>query len=116
MKHYKISKYVYIKEKQQIVYLFNTFTVEMVKMSTMVYDRLVEQIENNTINLDGVEVAYLIKKRFLISAGIEEERMVDKKYFETCHSNKILAITILPTEACNFRCEYCYEEHMLDMQ
>lgn len=111
MKHYKISKYVYIKEKQQIVYLFNTFTVEMVKMNRMVYGRLVEQIENDTIDLDSVEVAYLIKKRFLISDGIEEERMVDKKYFETCHSNKILAITILPTEACNFRCEYCYEEH-----
>ena len=29
----------------------------------------------------------------------------------TKHYNEILLLTIMPTESCNFRCAYCYENH-----
>ena len=38
---------------------------------------------------------------------------LQKKYNEVILSNKVLSLIILPTEQCNFRCVYCYENFHL---
>ena len=33
--------------------------------------------------------------------------------FDSCTNNRVLHLIVLPTEACNFRCTYCFEDFKL---
>lgn len=52
----------------------------------------------------------LYENAFLIDEDEDQERIIEQIYFNTCHDRKCLSITIMPTEQCNFRCVYCYED------
>lgn len=63
------------------------------------------------MNVEQDGIKYLLDKAYIIKSEINENRIADYTYIQSCHSNRQLLLTILPTEGCNFRCEYCYEEH-----
>ncbi len=54
---------------------------------------------------------YLINKEFIVENTVNESARAELQYLEAAHSTQTLLLTILPTEDCNFRCQYCYEEH-----
>lgn len=54
---------------------------------------------------------YLIDRQFLIDEHVNEDARAELQFLEGAHSNRTLLLTLLPTEDCNFRCQYCYEEH-----
>ena len=41
---------------------------------------------------------------------IEHNKMFERSQIASCISNKVQELIILPTEKCNFRCTYCYED------
>lgn len=53
----------------------------------------------------------------LITALVDNKMLLDLKRYKEISSevrelmNKHIMLTILPTEGCNFRCTYCYENH-----
>lgn len=60
---------------------------------------------------------YVVKKTPLVNQLIDQDCLVDAAYNRRMakelleQEEKTLFITILPTEGCNFRCPYCYENH-----
>jgi uncharacterized protein len=36
-----------------------------------------------------------------------------KEQIGNCLSNKVQELTLFPTEKCNFRCTYCYEDFLI---
>jgi len=91
--------------------LLNTYTGDLLKIpfenSTEV-DNIIKfpnSVDNSQIK------EFLVKKNYLINDTIDELARAELKYFEVAHSTNKLLLTILPTEDCNFRCQYCYEEH-----
>lgn len=72
--------------------------------------KLKESIDDNCLVIDK-NTEYLVNEGYIVKDDDTELREVDLKYMQTCHAQDELILTILPTEGCNFRCEYCYEEH-----
>ena len=108
---YKLSKYLYEDEKEGYVFLYNTYKVDMLKIKKPLFEAIKENLSDIKENPENPVIAKLIEKRYLVEDSVNEDREGDLMYLKTCHSNKQLLLTILPTEGCNFRCEYCYEEH-----
>lgn len=60
---------------------------------------------------------YVIKETSLVKQLIEQDCLVDAAYNRRMakellkQEEKTLFITMMPTEGCNFRCPYCYENH-----
>lgn len=112
MGNYRISRYVCVDDSndREDIYFYNAKTISIAKMSRSYYSRLKESLENDYIVISK-NTEYLINEGYIVKDDDTEMREADLKYIQTCHGNDSLMLTILPTEGCNFRCEYCYEEH-----
>ncbi|OIJ13785.1 radical SAM/SPASM domain-containing protein [Anaerobacillus arseniciselenatis] len=51
----------------------------------------------------------LVQQGFLVSSEIDEKRRATFLH-QTMHRTDSMHLVILPTESCNFRCTYCYED------
>jgi uncharacterized protein len=54
----------------------------------------------------------LIRAHFLVEDGEDEVATLKVDMIRDRFQTDLLAITIAPTLDCNFRCDYCYEEHL----
>lgn len=91
--------------------LLNTYTGDLSKISKD-KSQDVEYVLSNPDTEEFLRIKrILINKGYLVEDDVNESARAELKYFEVAHSTKNLVLTILPTEDCNFRCEYCYEEH-----
>lgn len=52
----------------------------------------------------------LIKKGYLVPINTNEKKLRELKHIDVVHSNT-LKLMLIPTEECNFRCEYCNQWH-----
>ncbi len=51
----------------------------------------------------------LVQQGFLVKSDVDEKRRATFLH-QTMHRTDSMHLVILPTEACNFRCTYCYED------
>lgn len=110
---YKTSRFNYSTETSNgDIIIFNTFkgTSSICKLSGEKKDYFMnlqkyEKIEANNTKLFN----NLIDKGFLIDEGCDEEQRLKLLYIENIGENT-LSLVLLPTEQCNFRCKYCYED------
>ncbi|MBU0511863.1 MAG: radical SAM protein, partial [Chloroflexi bacterium] len=58
--------------------------------------------------LDGI-MEDIKRGGFLILEGTDELQILRERYHEMMQDESYLNLIILPTEECNFRCDYCYE-------
>jgi len=49
---------------------------------------------------------------FLIDSDFDEQAYLKLRFFVARYGNEALGLSILPTLRCNFRCLYCYEDHL----
>lgn len=106
---YMLAPYVEVSEKAESILLKSNLYHNTIKIfdSEMKKEfwRIVEEYGCADLTTD-------------LTKGLHEEEMLltkDElnKTFKNLFSlmNENLALTIMPTEACNFRCPYCYENH-----
>lgn len=109
---YKSSKFNYITEnKKGELLLFNSYVGTDSFCKILVENKeYIKNIINETkvIDDDSSTIKALFNKGFLIKEEEDEDRKKELLKNETIYNNN-LSIIILPTEQCNFRCEYCYE-------
>jgi uncharacterized protein len=113
MGKYRISRFVCVDDsnEREDVYFYNIKSISIAKMSRSYYARLKSALDERNLVVNK-NTEYLINEGYLVKEDDDTElREVDLKYIQTCHGKDSLMLTILPTEGCNFRCEYCYEEH-----
>jgi uncharacterized protein len=53
----------------------------------------------------------LVENNIIIEDNIDHIQRCDKLYEDFVNKKDYLHLVILPTEDCNFRCSYCYEDH-----
>lgn len=110
--NYKVSRFsVKLMDKNNHLIMFNTRNAAFVKLKNEFLEEFKNQVQSKQFDMEDERIKYLVNKGFLVEEDFDEERFCENIYIEACHSMKYLSITILPTEGCNFRCEYCYEEH-----
>ncbi|MEA3238408.1 MAG: radical SAM protein [Candidatus Bipolaricaulota bacterium] len=66
--------------------------------------------EKNTLEI-------LKNNGFLIDSDFDELAYLKLRFYVARYGNEALGLSILPTLRCNFRCVYCYEDHLnIDME
>ncbi len=105
-KKYKKSVFNYVVEDPNETILYNSYTEKIVcsKKCKEIEDLLKGQ-ECNDIKLKE----NMIADGFLVSNDEDEQAKGKLKYYERIF-DRLLSLTFLTTEQCNFRCKYCYED------
>ena len=65
--------------------------------------------ENSTDGLDSKTMSYLEERNFIVDDDLNEKEYCDFIRSRSVYKDNFMHIMILPTDACNFRCVYCYE-------
>ena len=105
---YKFSKFnVITRVDTNSFAIFNSLTLALAEISEANYIK----IKNSTI-LDEQNSSFfkdMLSNFFILSEDINEEYKIEEieKWLK---SDEVVSFIIVPTEACNFRCKYCYEK------
>lgn len=87
-----------------IVYNTNSGTVIAIRNKSM-WDNLITSTEINTKSAD---TDIFKDNKIIVKSHEEELREVKSRYEKGTLNSDYLYITIMPTEACNFSCPYCF--------
>jgi len=116
--YYHLSRYTNIFQKYGRWWLFHSPTgiaaeltedfVETEEFQSLVSDSVVRESENS-------DLKFMIEKGILLDEErfINEPSHLDNQLYDYINDEKSFELTILPTEKCNFRCAYCYEDFSL---
>lgn len=101
-------------EENKIAY--NALTSALALISKENYESYLQFI-NNGIEISDEELkADLFQAGFLIDDEVDELKMIELSMMQSRFSTTSFALTIAPTNDCNFRCIYCYEKNALNCQ
>lgn len=90
------------------VILYNSYTGAIVCFSPEEREDVAAVLEGNPAGREELS-ASLAENGFLVPAHADEERRAQFLY-QSVGRTDYLHLAILPTEQCNFRCFYCYED------
>lgn len=107
---YKIAKSVRIEkvQGQNVVYLRNALLDGEVEISEPYLAELDNIVEKGAETIQSELETFLFEHKYLVEESIAESDI--KQLLAVM--KETLIIGILPTMGCNFRCTYCYEEHV----
>lgn len=107
------SKFNYhIKLDNGDLIIYNSLTKSMDKYNKNISDK-VEKYLSGKLNKEELKpklLQNLIDKEYVISEEKDELAIANMRYMENIMDGR-LELTLLPTNRCNFRCPYCYEDH-----
>lgn len=115
---YKLCKYLLIEyDDKKNILIYNTLYSNFIKIPFENTDTFISIIETlKTENYDTIpkhHMDFLVSNNIIIDKNIDELDAINERYRTVCHSKEQLTVIILPTEKCNFRCIYCYEDFIL---
>jgi uncharacterized protein len=65
----------------------------------------------NTMNATDPDiVSYLLDRGFVVRDSLDEVKRVRLRFHEAKYNTSSLNLTLVPTNACNLGCRYCYQE------
>ncbi|WP_042357594.1 radical SAM/SPASM domain-containing protein [Bacillus rubiinfantis] len=89
--------------------LFNSYNGAIVQFSEKEKDHVLTSLKRAGINELATDIQKdLYENGFLISNQIDENRRAQFLH-QSLHRTDVMHLVLMPTEACNFRCTYCYE-------
>ena len=106
MKKYKYSKYNYKYTSNNHTYIYNTLSGMNAEVNSISNIKLPEK--NNIIFSEGLN-EQLHSAGILLDSNVNEELLLTQLFYNY-ENNGELFLIILPTEQCNLRCIYCYED------
>ncbi|GHU76474.1 hypothetical protein FACS189461_4060 [Spirochaetia bacterium] len=105
----KESIYNHYLFREQDVLLYNHLSGVIGKVLDPARLRLIlESIQAGTAPKDGLYTA-LARDGFFVDTDCDEQALGELVYHDAIYANA-LDVTVLGSEACNFRCGYCYED------
>ena len=91
------------------VVLFNSYTGAITHFSDEEKEAVINSLKRTgTDSLENDIHKDLYNNGFLIPSDVDEKRRAQFLH-QSLHRTDIMHLILLPTEACNFRCTYCYE-------
>lgn len=108
----KLSRYNFIKNINGEKVLFNANTCVLAVVNDDFF-KVMDEIDSNTFkreNHDSKLISDMVRAGCIVEDN--EFDVVKIKHNMHKYQNSTLVLTILPTMECNFRCKYCFEEHI----
>lgn len=120
MSRLKWSYYNIISDIKNGMLIFNSSTGSVVKITDTLYlQKIIEYINADYIDYssknddaEGKFIRNLMDKRFLVDVETNELDMLTYVYNNQIIRNSLLELTLIVTRQCNYRCVYCYEDHL----
>ncbi|MEW5925365.1 MAG: radical SAM protein, partial [Candidatus Zixiibacteriota bacterium] len=111
----KPSRYnLFVNSENGSILLFNSATAALAEIESDKI-KLVEQLLYGTIPPQTEEQKqiynYLIEGGFLVEDDPDEIAALKEECARMRYDKSTFLLTIAPTLACNFRCDYCFESH-----
>ncbi len=91
---------------------FNASVSGLAEMDDETYRKMIALCEGRTPKAAGVseELLHDLKRgKYIIDSDIDELDIIRAAHYSTRFGTRDLLLTIIPTYACNFACDYCYE-------
>jgi len=110
MKEYKVSKATYRCDYEDKVLLINTLRGKLMFSNNQKDINNMFQLIQDTGKVENEDEIFekLLSNGFIVEKTLNEEIVMKKRYWDEVYDSR-LGITIMPTEQCNCRCPYCYE-------
>lgn len=101
------------EEKNLIIYnTLDYFTIKIPNSDIEKFNDFRTQIINNgCYNGSSKNLDLFLSQNIVRRADDSMTAQLHERYKSAMLSNRILTVIILPTEKCNFRCVYCYEDY-----
>ncbi|MFE8697471.1 radical SAM protein [Cytobacillus sp. FJAT-53684] len=91
------------------VVLYNSYNGAIVHFSEAEKEAVLSSLKRTgTDHLESEIKQDLYENGFLVSNQVDEKRRAQFLH-QSLHRTDVMHLVLLPTEACNFRCTYCYE-------
>lgn len=103
------SLYNYLFNNQENYYLYNSYTNNLIQFDSE-FNEVLLNCKNHEFDKVSTDILDTLEKEKILVDNDEDiyNNIKLKRTISRFNSN-ILALTIAPTTACNFRCIYCYE-------
>lgn len=105
---FKPSRYNIILEEDNKYIAFNSMNCALAKVN----EDFLDILRNTSQLLTGGKKELfdnMVQMGFLVDNNVEEIDLLRLRQLKGCFDYDTLTITILPTDACNFSCFYCFE-------
>lgn len=111
MSKYKASLYNIISESLDGgILIQNHLYNSKIKIEAKYKENLLPFLKSGEYEVDEIPFGKkLIEEKIFVEMEIEEKNLVDYYCNSIIYSNDVLHLSIIPTDACNFCCKYCYE-------
>ncbi len=106
----KLSYYTTILQQENTTILHNAYSGKIMSFEGKAKERI-EHYLNHLGKSEDFEIEKLLYKNgFIVEKEVDEIQKCDDFEKEVFNGSGVLKLIIMPTEQCNFRCKYCYEE------
>ncbi len=91
--------------------LWNSLSGKITLFDAVDRERVLELLRRPGFEAPEEEaVAYLAKRGHLVRQGVDEFRQFQQLFGQEHYRSDVLELILMPSEDCNFRCTYCYED------
>lgn len=104
---YKKSKFNIIKSINGKQIMYNTYSGHAIEIDDLDMHYI---LDSNFINIDSSRMESYLKNGFVVDSDVNEDEIIDELRKKHIIEPDTLYLYLLPTEECNFRCVYCYEQ------
>jgi len=108
---------VFFKHEDKMIG-YNTITDNFIVLDTMLYELFEASVRENELNaLKEIHPSFyelLKRKKFIVQNKLDELNLIKEISEKTDFDESTYQLTINTTMNCNFKCWYCYENHIND--
>lgn len=93
--------------------IYNSRTGAMAELDEVHAEQLRDWTEQEIKEKNPAFAEALLQNGFAVADGISEQDMIQYDSLRARFGSRSLGLTITPTQDCNFRCRYCYENNII---
>lgn len=110
--NFKVGKFVNWDEYGDYIIVANLLEESLVKIKGSFNEEIKRiLLTKECNNVDDELIKFLVNNKILVDSDLNEDELLEYKYYEAAYGNSELNLVIYPTVACNLRCKYCWENH-----
>lgn len=110
--NFKVSKYNYFYKNEGSILMYNSLmgSSSFLKIDEDNWKKVINCLNNIIYYKDEDLIKKLSTYGYVVDENFDEDIYCQRILWERVLSNQLFLV-LIPTEGCNFRCKYCYENH-----
>ncbi len=106
---YKKSRYNFVFDKKDKIWIYNTLSGAMISLAPMIYKKFEESL--NSMEKEEPEIFNKLKQNgIIVEESLNEIELAKYLYWANKFNSETLNLTLVVTKMCNFDCVYCFEK------